>query len=166
MDKELREAYSEIYYIISVAPSDFQNKISDKFKKNIDAKRDKDYNVNIDMTKPLSKQNLKPETKTMLAMMYYNYWSADDNEKAELSNKFRENERKYQKQQEAFYFKNNQNQNMQQQPQVQTQTQNQAQQMQQQEPDAQIPDLSGLPTVYKDKWYYKFKNFFKRIFKK
>lgn len=159
MDKELREAYSEIYYIISVAPSDFQNKISDKFKKNIDEKRDKNYNVNIDMTKPLAKQNLKPETKTMLAMMYYNYWGENDIEKEELSKKFRENERKYQKEQEQFYFKNNPKM------QVQAQTPTQTQQIQQQTNQV-IPNQSEVPTIYKDKWYYKFKNFFKRIFKK
>lgn len=161
MDKQLREAYSEIYYILSVAPSEYQSKISDKFKRNIDERRDKKYNVNIDMTKPLNTQNLKPETKAMLAMMYYNYWSENDQEKKELSKMFIDNEKKFQKQQEDVFFNNKQKME------VKTQVQPVKQeQVQQQEQDDVIQNISELPTVYKDTWYIKFKNFFKRLFKK
>ena len=70
-----KEAYQEIYYILQNMEEEDVAKIPqniiDVFEKN----RIKHYQVNIDPSLPLKEQNIKEETKAILALLYRKYWS-------------------------------------------------------------------------------------------
>lgn len=70
-----KEAYQEIYFILQNMDEEDVSKIPqniiDVFEKN----RVKHYPVNINPEIPLKDQNIKEETKAILALLYRKYWS-------------------------------------------------------------------------------------------
>lgn len=85
---DINKAYQEVNYILSKAPEELKEKISPKVLNQIDLRRDRNYEVNFDMSKPLGSQNLLDSTKSILSMMYYDYWCKDEEEKKNLAGKF------------------------------------------------------------------------------
>ena len=96
MDKETKEAYKEILTILKCMETGYYEKIPKKLIKFFERNSEEDYNVSISLEKPLEKQNLKPKTLALLAMIYLNYWCDSQEEKKELEKIFWENEKKYQ----------------------------------------------------------------------
>ena len=62
-----------------------------KFLKDVESK---EYIPNIDPYKELDKQDIKPKTKTLLTIIYRNYW-CNEQERVELDKKLIENDKKY-----------------------------------------------------------------------
>ena len=86
----------ETIYVLKNFNPTFTSKISKRILKDLEelAKTSK-KEVKIDKTKSLKDQNILPETKDMIALLYYNYIALPE-EKKEIIQKWNENEARYQ----------------------------------------------------------------------
>ena len=92
--KEFAEATTEINKILSYLPTEYIEKIPIKLRKFLKDVESKEYIPNIDPYKELDKQDIKPKTKTLLTIIYRNYW-CNEQERVELDKKLIENDKKY-----------------------------------------------------------------------
>ena len=92
--KEFAEASAEINEILKYLPEEYINKIPSKLRDFFEKVEDKEYVTNIDSNKSLHKQNIKPKTKTLLTILYREYW-CNEEEKTELDKILIENDRKH-----------------------------------------------------------------------
>lgn len=81
MDKECRQAFTEVYEILELMPKELINKIPNKFYEMIKQERDKSYNPII--KEPIENQELKKETVVILGLIYRDF-ICDENEREEL----------------------------------------------------------------------------------
>lgn len=88
--KEYKEAFSEILEILKY----FDKKRIEKIPKEIidffDENKDSDYEITIDLNKPLEKQNIKRETKDILVSLYVEYLCPEEG-KEEINRILNEN---------------------------------------------------------------------------
>lgn len=112
MTNELRRTFCDIDVILNGLPEEDRNKVPIKFRNLISENKLEDYESKIRIDIPIEKQDLHPDTRTFIAVLYLNYWCKDEEEKDELKRIFTENEKKYQKELEQKYevFKNDNNQ--------------------------------------------------------
>lgn len=87
-DNTYAKVYSEVYDILKFCDADLKNKISKKFIRYIYENRDKEYVTNIIPYIPLEKQEILPETKTFIALIYRSYF-ADEHEKNEFLEEYK-----------------------------------------------------------------------------
>lgn len=73
MNKITPQILTEVNEILKHSSRNVQKKIPYKFRKYLVKNLDKNYKPNIDMSKPLNEQNVKPETKHILALIYREY---------------------------------------------------------------------------------------------
>lgn len=92
--KEFAEATTEINKILSYLPTEYVEKIPNKLRTFFLNVESKEYEHNIDPYKKLDEQDLKSKTKTLLTIIYRNYW-CNEQEKAELDKILIENDKKY-----------------------------------------------------------------------
>ena len=92
--KEFAEAATEINKILSYLPIEYVEKIPNKLRTFFLNVESQEYEPNIDPYKQLDEQDLKPKTKTLLTIIYRNYW-CNEQEKAELDKMLIENDKKY-----------------------------------------------------------------------
>lgn len=92
--KEFAEASAELNKILEHLPNEYIEKIPTKLIEFFQKVESKEYNTNIDPYKQLSEQKLLPKTKTLLSMLYRNYW-CNEEERKELDSILAENDRKY-----------------------------------------------------------------------
>lgn len=92
--KEFSEAITEINKIFGYLPTEYIEKIPIKLRKFLKDVESKEYIPNIDPYKQLDEQDIKPKTKTLLTIIYRNYW-CNEQERAELDKKLIENDKKY-----------------------------------------------------------------------
>ena len=90
---DIAQAYAEMDYILKYVPADMNVKVPQRIKNLISTRKDPNYVVRIDNRVPLHQQNLLKTTKSLIALLYYNYWCVDQQEKDELKQKFIENDR-------------------------------------------------------------------------
>ena len=93
---DLGKAYAEVYSILNFVDEYYVSKISSKFIEYMYHKKDDNYVPDIDMTIPLEEQKLQEDTVNILAMIKYNYWCENEQEKQELIDILNKNEEKYQ----------------------------------------------------------------------
>ena len=93
---------TDISIIISMMPSQMQDKISQKLKDFIENNKAENYSSNINPTVPLKDQSLEKETKAMLGIIYRDYLCSEEqrrklleNEKTEIEEYERELREKY-----------------------------------------------------------------------
>ena len=67
------EVYTDISVIIGMMPEKLRAKISDEFIYFVEVKKDKNYTSNINPKVPLKKQNIRKETKEVMAIIYREY---------------------------------------------------------------------------------------------
>jgi len=96
VSKETKQAYSEVYEIITLLDEDDRNKIPYKLQNYFKEQRDTEYVKNINLNIPIESQGLKRETLAIFAMLNLNYICDDSEEKKRLKKIYVENERKYQ----------------------------------------------------------------------
>lgn len=111
MTNENRRTFCDIEIILNALPEEDRNKVPLKLRKFISENKLEDYESNIRIGIPIEKQDVHPDTQTFLGMLYLNYWCKDEEEKKRLTQRFTNNESKYQKQiNEKFeVFKENDN---------------------------------------------------------
>lgn len=89
-------AYAELLEILSCMETEYTKKIPKKlimiFKENALS----NYEKHIDKTKPLEEQKISQKTAALIGMLTLQYWCESDEQKQELINIFKENERVYQ----------------------------------------------------------------------
>lgn len=142
--KDISEAAKEINEILKYIPEEEVNKIPVKLREFFKVIESKDYVVNINPNILLENQDLKEETKDIIALIYRNYWCSEE-EKKELDQKLIENDKRFEEKLREKYnpdniFKNN----------VSSEKE-------------EIKDQS-LVVTNTEKWYKKFLNFIKSIF--
>jgi len=87
------KAYSEVAFILESLDDNLKNKIPDKLLALINNKKIKYYTPSIDINKPLCEQNLEHDTLVFLAMLYYNCWCENADEKQEILEILKTNEK-------------------------------------------------------------------------
>lgn len=110
---EDRQSFSDISIIIKMMSPYMQSRISDKFIQFIEENKDKSYQSLIDNTLPLENQELSPNTKTVLALIYRDYLCSEDERQNFILKQF-EKQKRIEEEKKAKYeinFKNNQNTN-------------------------------------------------------
>ena len=87
--KELSEAAVELNAILENTSEEILKKIPNSFKKFINDIKSEDYKFEYDKNKKLVEQDVKPETRGLIALIYQNY-ICDEKERAEYIQKCNE----------------------------------------------------------------------------
>ena len=94
--QEINDIAKETIYVLKNFNPTFTSKISKRILKDLEElSKTSKKEVKIDKTKILKDQNILPETKDMIALLYYNYIALPE-EKKEIIQKWNENEARYQ----------------------------------------------------------------------
>ena len=99
---EFVEAASQTLEILNYMDKKYIDMIPKKFIEFLESNKLPNYITNIDCTKKLSKTGLRRKTKSLLAIIYLNYW-CDSNQKNNYITKLKENEKKAIKELEEKY---------------------------------------------------------------
>ncbi len=103
---EFAEAAAEINEILEYLPKEYVEKIPVKLREFFEKVRKQDYVSNIDPYKSLDEQDLKPKTKTLITVIYRNYWCTKE-EREELDKILIENDKKYEEELREKYNPDN-----------------------------------------------------------
>ena len=90
------QAFSEVKCILDFLPIIYTEKIPKKLLNIIDSLYEERFKININPDIELKNQNFAEDTKNIIAVLKYNYWCKDEQEKENLAKMFNENEEKYQ----------------------------------------------------------------------
>ena len=96
MNENTVQTYSEIYCLLKHFPESYVYKIPKKLLDTIEQNSKEKYFFKVDIDRPLEEQDISKETKNMLVVLKYNYWSTEE-EKRNMIIKLQENEENYQK---------------------------------------------------------------------
>ena len=80
MKQEYREAFTEVYEIIKLMPSELSNKIPDEFIKMLEEERDNTYFPKI--REPIENEILKDETIVLLDLIYRDFLCSEGEKNA------------------------------------------------------------------------------------
>lgn len=97
MTNELRQTFCDIEIILNALPEEDRNKVPMKLRKFISENKLENYESEVRIDVPIEEQDLSPDTRTFIGMLYLNYWCKDEEEKAEIKKVFMDNEAKKQK---------------------------------------------------------------------
>ena len=100
-------AYAEVVEILDNMSLEDRNKIPKKVYDFFIEKSSKDYIKHLNKNIALCKQDIRDDTKEILAILLTNYWCKTENEKNDLLKLFRENELKYQQELREKYNPDN-----------------------------------------------------------
>ena len=148
-NENIRRAYSEVYEILNLLDKETLRKIPSGFYKMLEENKDNTYKVNLKLSESLEEQELMQDTINILALIKLNYLCKNEEDKKELINILKENDKKHQEQlQEKYnpdnlfkrYKKDRNNDN----------------------PKKQI--VENMPVTYKEKFFNKLKKLIKRLF--
>ena len=108
------QAFSEVKCILDFLPIHYTEKLQKKLLNIINSLYDEKFKIKINPNIELKKQNFTEDTKNIIAVLKYNYWCKNDEEKENLARMFKENEDKYQEDLREKYnpdniFKNRKN---------------------------------------------------------
>lgn len=142
LDTEIKKAYSEVYEILKLVDKEYFDKIPKKFVEFLEREKDNNYIPNINENIPLEEQKLLNDTINILAMIKLDYWCSSEEEKSELLKLLNENEKTYQENINEKYNLEN----------IFEKTTNR--------------EIKSLVEVKEKKWYEKFWDMFRNIFKK
>lgn len=81
---DISKALSEVNTILEYSSIDIKNKIPSQFSEIIKKYQDKIYKIKIDKNKNLNEQNLLPETREILSLIYRDYLCTDEFERKKL----------------------------------------------------------------------------------
>lgn len=96
MNERIAMSISEVLVILKNLDNRYIKKVSQGFIEFLENNKSQKYIPNIDLSKELKDMNLQKETRNILELMYFNYWSSPE-EKKEFIIILNENERKHQK---------------------------------------------------------------------
>ena len=112
MNVGTQEMYSEVYSLLNLLGSSYITKLPKSLFKMIEEEKSSTYNLQYSEDQSLSKQNIKRESLSMIALFHLNYWCNSDEEKEQLKQLLKNNEEKHQAEIREKYnpdnlFKNN-----------------------------------------------------------
>lgn len=90
------KAFTEVKCILEYLPMRYTEKLPKKLLDLINNLYDEKYRININPNIALQNQTFTEDTKNIIAVLKYNYWCRNDEEKEHLAKIFIENEQKYQ----------------------------------------------------------------------
>lgn len=93
LNYEKKYAYAEVESILNWLGEEYINKIPKKMLKTIKREKKFAYRPNIDFTKPIENQ-IRQETKNIIAYLSYAYWTNSKKEKEQIKAKVEENAKK------------------------------------------------------------------------
>ena len=106
MEETKVKTLSETYCLLKHFPKAYIEKIPPKILELINHFSDSKYYIDINTEKTLDEQNISEETKNMLIVFKYNYWSTEG-EKQMIYDKLDENEMQYQQElREKYNYEN------------------------------------------------------------
>ncbi len=88
-----RYAYSEVYTILNWLGDDYKRKVPQNLLQLFKLERKFGYEPDIDFSKPLTDQ-VRQETKDIIAYLQYSCWLEDPNKRAALKSRIEENARR------------------------------------------------------------------------
>ena len=95
VSNEYSEAVVEVLDILNYTKKEDLDKIPKKLLDFFEKIKSKTYKSNINHSKPLKEQELKPKTKALIAMLYRNYW-CNVEQKKECEKILIDNSKRYQ----------------------------------------------------------------------
>jgi len=101
LNYEKRYAYAEVEAIINWLGEEYINKIPKRIIQALKGEKKYGYKPQIDFNKPLENQ-VRQETKNMIAYLNYTYWIKDKNEKKNLEAMVKENAKKEREKRKAI----------------------------------------------------------------
>lgn len=104
---ETRQSYSEVNKILKLIGNTYSSKIPSRIKAVFKREMDKSYIPTIDITKPISEQNLKRKTIIIISALNMQYWCDDEDKRQELKRMYHENGIKHQQELNAKYNTDN-----------------------------------------------------------
>ena len=107
MNINTKETYSEVYEILNLLGNDYITKLPKSLYAMIQEKRDINYNPKYDLTIPLNKQDVRKNTISIIALLHFNYWCINEEERNNLRKLFSDNEIKYQEETRKKYNPDN-----------------------------------------------------------
>lgn len=102
MKKEYKEALSEVNIVLENTEDEIVKKIPNNFIKFIKENQDKNYKIELEYGKSLIEQNLKKETREILALIYRDYICTPE-ERKELIKQEQEEKVRIEKEKEEKY---------------------------------------------------------------
>ena len=152
MEENYHKAYKEVIEILKYVPQESVNKIPKTMLETFEKKMDKDYVFYVDINKSFEEQNLLEETKDIFAVIFRDYWTTPyQRERIKAKEKYdrqKIEEEKANKYNPDDIF----NKKIKEQNKENTKKQNEEQ------------TVNNLPVEYKEKFYEKIINFFKKLF--
>lgn len=152
MEENYHKAYKEVIEILKYVPQESVNKIPKTMLETFEKKMDKDYVFYVDINKSFEEQNLLEETKDIFAVIFRDYWTTPyQRERIKAKEKYdrqKIEEEKANKYNPDDIF----NKKIKEQNKENTKQQNEEQ------------TVNNLPVEYKEKFYEKIINFFKKLF--
>ena len=91
-----RQAYSEVDEFLGLISNEHRNKIPKKLREFFREEKDTNYIKGINPNVPIKNQKLKEETLGIIALLNWQYWCEDENEKKRLKEVYAKNEKRYQ----------------------------------------------------------------------
>ena len=95
MNDDYSKAYADICYILSILEDKYSDAIPKELKNFFIENADIQYLSNIDITKPLTEQNINEKTEQLICLLNLNYWCTPT-EKKQLLEKYEANEHEIQ----------------------------------------------------------------------
>ena len=142
MENNFQKAYTEVLVILKHMPKEDVNKIPQNIINGFELNQDKNHHFELDFNKKIEEQDLLEESKDILSVLFRDYWATAEQKNKILAKENHDRiiveKEKMQKYATVDLFKNT---------------------------NTQINKPEEL-IVIKAKWYDKFIEFYKRIFKK
>lgn len=152
MEENYHKAYKEVIEILKYVPQESVNKIPKTTLETFEKKMDKDYVFNVDINKSFEEQNLLEETKDIFAVIFRDYW-ATPYQRERIKAKEKYDRQKIEEEKANKYNPDDIfNKKIKEQNKENTKQQNEEQ------------TVNNLPVEYKEKFYEKIINFFKKLF--
>ena len=86
MENVYYNAYTEIYEILSYMPINYIKKLPIELLNLFEQNRNKEYKYCIDIEKKINEQEMLIETKSILAVLYRDYWATPEKKEIILQN--------------------------------------------------------------------------------
>ncbi len=93
MSNNMNVAYAEVNQILDLLGNEYKNKIPEKIINLFYEKEDKNYKINISSEKELRRSNISKTALTIISILNLKYWVTNKEERQELENKYKENDR-------------------------------------------------------------------------
>lgn len=100
-------AYAEVLEIISLMEDEYVNRIPRKLLDIFEKNKSLDYTNHLEPNISLENQSISDKTSAILGMLMINYWYDSEEQKQNLINTFKDNEKKYQEELNEKYNPNN-----------------------------------------------------------